>query len=454
MAALNFPDPSVTQEFEAAGILWTWNATLGVWSSEAGEIPGGGGDVSVDVGDTRPSLPSQGDLWFCTAERDDGGGRLYVYFIDEDSGQWVDVSQPGGGGGDGGGLTQDEANALYLSKTTADTAAGEITFEKETTHEDGVSVTGGNVTLNPGQFKQGVTTAAATPGSGVQVNGFVRAYCNESDFPEDDRNGKQPFQIVSAPTASEAKSIKISLNASGSAFFKGVTQHNNGISLTGETTPGISCGFYKTTNPSRSLSFVTGDLSRTNGNVYGFSTVIDDSSINLTGDCTVILYDGQAESALDADFVSYRTQAVGLTGTVGNWTGYWVSPGAPGNTNATPTKLIGFKSELSASITHGQTFNFYAASSAPSRITNLQTTFSSFLDISELDQTDSEGNPINWEQPTAATVGTGIYRNESGALCFARNGECALEIGNGQAIGNLIDKLESIEARLAALEGA
>ena len=36
MATLNFPDPAVTQTYEAAGITWTWNATLGVWSAEAG----------------------------------------------------------------------------------------------------------------------------------------------------------------------------------------------------------------------------------------------------------------------------------------------------------------------------------------------------------------------------------------------------------------------------------
>jgi len=32
MAALNFPDPNVTQTYSEAGIVWTWNATLGVWS--------------------------------------------------------------------------------------------------------------------------------------------------------------------------------------------------------------------------------------------------------------------------------------------------------------------------------------------------------------------------------------------------------------------------------------
>lgn len=32
MAELNFPDPNVTQTYTEAGITWTWNATLSVWS--------------------------------------------------------------------------------------------------------------------------------------------------------------------------------------------------------------------------------------------------------------------------------------------------------------------------------------------------------------------------------------------------------------------------------------
>ena len=34
MAKLNFPDPNTTTTFTEAGITWTWNATLGVWSSD------------------------------------------------------------------------------------------------------------------------------------------------------------------------------------------------------------------------------------------------------------------------------------------------------------------------------------------------------------------------------------------------------------------------------------
>ena len=37
MAKLNFPDPNDTQVYEAAGIKWTWNATMEVWSAEGPE---------------------------------------------------------------------------------------------------------------------------------------------------------------------------------------------------------------------------------------------------------------------------------------------------------------------------------------------------------------------------------------------------------------------------------
>ena len=71
--ALNFPNPNTIQTYTNAGITWTWNPTLGVWSTE--------------------------------------------------------------------GNTSDNE---FLSKVNDDTAAGAITFEGQTTHEAGVSVTGGN----------------------------------------------------------------------------------------------------------------------------------------------------------------------------------------------------------------------------------------------------------------------------------------------------------------------
>ena len=51
--------------------------------------------------------------------------------------QWVEASPQGDT------LTESDADDLYLSKVSDDTAAGAITFEKLTTHEAGVNVTGG-----------------------------------------------------------------------------------------------------------------------------------------------------------------------------------------------------------------------------------------------------------------------------------------------------------------------
>ena len=55
---------------------------------------------------------------------------------------------------------------------------------------------------------------------------------------------------------------------------------------------------------------------------------------------------------------------------------------------------------------------------------------------------------------TPEEVGTGIYMNETGSMCFARDGECVLELGNGKVIGNLLDKLESMESRIQQHENA
>ena len=79
-------------------------------------LPGGGGDTealqkqeiqalidnadaNVIIGNTPPLNPTTGDLWY---NSDDG--RLYVYYTDADSSQWVDAS-PDGRGTDSGGAS-------------------------------------------------------------------------------------------------------------------------------------------------------------------------------------------------------------------------------------------------------------------------------------------------------------------------------------------------------------
>ena len=49
-----------------------------------------GGGANVAVSDSPPGVPEEGDLWYSTGGA--GAGRLYVYYQDGSSNQWVDVS--------------------------------------------------------------------------------------------------------------------------------------------------------------------------------------------------------------------------------------------------------------------------------------------------------------------------------------------------------------------------
>ena len=60
MAQLNFPDPSDSTTYSAGGITWTWNATLGVWSTDA--------DKNYVV-TTQPPSPVEGSLWYDTTNK-------------------------------------------------------------------------------------------------------------------------------------------------------------------------------------------------------------------------------------------------------------------------------------------------------------------------------------------------------------------------------------------------
>ena len=90
--AINFPNSPSDGDTHLG---FTYNATLGVWKS-TGSGGGGGGGASVTTDDAAPSNPSDGDLWW-----DSDGGKMYVYYDDGASSQWVSVSVPGATGSTG-----------------------------------------------------------------------------------------------------------------------------------------------------------------------------------------------------------------------------------------------------------------------------------------------------------------------------------------------------------------
>ena len=68
----------------AGQVLSTNGSGILSWSA------GGGGGASVTTSDTAPATPSDGDLWY-----DSANGRMYVYYDDGTTSQWVDASPQG-----------------------------------------------------------------------------------------------------------------------------------------------------------------------------------------------------------------------------------------------------------------------------------------------------------------------------------------------------------------------
>jgi len=99
MTNLVFPRvPYENQQVSQNGQIWIWNGFA--WDLLADGATGGGG-TSLEVSDTAPIDPDSGSLWFNSLD-----GNLYVYYQDDDSGQWIQpASSPYGSGSSGGGAT-------------------------------------------------------------------------------------------------------------------------------------------------------------------------------------------------------------------------------------------------------------------------------------------------------------------------------------------------------------
>ena len=81
--AIAFPTPNMgdpsTLIVTEAGITWTWNNTLGVWSTD---ISSASDDTAI--GDTPPASPQEGDLWW-----NSNTGQLFLFYQDATCEQWV-----------------------------------------------------------------------------------------------------------------------------------------------------------------------------------------------------------------------------------------------------------------------------------------------------------------------------------------------------------------------------
>ena len=90
----------------------SWNGSDYDWVAQSG----GGGGASVTTSDAAPSSPSAGDLWYNT-----NAGGLFVYYQDANSSQWVEVVGKTGATGPAGGATVSVSDAAPSSP-----AAGQL----------------------------------------------------------------------------------------------------------------------------------------------------------------------------------------------------------------------------------------------------------------------------------------------------------------------------------------
>ena len=81
--------PGTPPDIQIEGFLWYDGSNLYIYHNSAWTLAGGAGanGANVSVGDTSPDTPAAGDLWW-----DSSNGRLYIYYVDIDSSQWVDAA--------------------------------------------------------------------------------------------------------------------------------------------------------------------------------------------------------------------------------------------------------------------------------------------------------------------------------------------------------------------------
>ena len=85
--ATNFPNSPSNGDTHAG---FTYNSTTGAWKS-SGSAP-----TNISVSDTAPSSPTSGQLWWNSTTN-----KLYIYYTDANSSQWIQASTPGSIGATG-----------------------------------------------------------------------------------------------------------------------------------------------------------------------------------------------------------------------------------------------------------------------------------------------------------------------------------------------------------------
>ena len=128
----------------SANQVLSWTGSDYDWIAQSG----GSGGASVTTSDTAPSSPSSGDLWYDTTTL-----RLYVYYNDGSSSQWVKANPSGSSG------------ALVQETAPSNPGSGNLWFDPNTLET--------YVYYNDGDSNQWVQTNPGAAGAGTTVYSTV-----------------------------------------------------------------------------------------------------------------------------------------------------------------------------------------------------------------------------------------------------------------------------------------
>lgn len=200
---------------------------IGMGSSGTRAYPGSGGGgavapgpdgASIAVSDNAPDTPTSGDLWFQSTT-----GRLLVYIVDEDAGQWV---QPAAVTPDAPDIVVDYAD--IINKPTLATVATSGDYADLTnTPTLNIPTTLTDLGITDGTADQVLTTDGAGnfsfSDSGVDLTAFsvlVNSASGDGDLLYDNTTGQFTY---TPPAGSGGSSFNQDLNTTNAVTFATVT---------------------------------------------------------------------------------------------------------------------------------------------------------------------------------------------------------------------------------------
>jgi len=121
---ISLPDnPTDGQTVQIGTIIYTYDATVGVWNSNSAVGPTLT-PATVTTSDTAPSSPSNGDMWF-----DSSVGKTFIWYDDGTSTQWVQMNpNTQTGGADGSSVAVYANFAAFVNGNTE----GDFAFAQDT----------------------------------------------------------------------------------------------------------------------------------------------------------------------------------------------------------------------------------------------------------------------------------------------------------------------------------